>query len=88
MEKVRKLPFSSTLLCTQPHFPTSGLNVLGQKRPAMREPKMSLMAASLGGGTWKMANWRLRRLGMSLRPAPGVTMAATNLRGGGREGRC
>ena len=38
---------------------------------------MSLMAASLGGGTWKMANWRLRRLGMSLRPAPGVTMAAT-----------
>lgn len=61
--------------------PTSGLKVPGQKRPAMREPKMSLMAASLGGGTWKMANWRLRRLGMSLRPAPGVTMAATKLQG-------
>ena len=40
-----------------------------------------LMAAAEGWGTLKIANWRLRRLGMSFLPPPGTFMAATYLLG-------
>jgi hypothetical protein len=56
---------------------TSALKTSALKRPSTRRPKMPLMAATLGSGTLKSANWRLRRLGMSFLPPPGTFMAAT-----------
>lgn len=52
---------------------------VASKRPRTIGPKMEARAAGVGVGTAKMAKWRLRRLGMSLRPAAGVCMAATKL---------
>lgn len=40
---------------------------------------MLVMAALEGSGTLKMANWRLRRLGISFLPPPGTFMQATYL---------
>mmetsp|Transcript_29254 Transcript_29254/g.72342 ORF Transcript_29254/g.72342 Transcript_29254/m.72342 type:complete len:287 (+) Transcript_29254:1995-2855(+) len=54
----------------------SGENTSAAKRPATSCPKMLLMAATEGSGTLKMQNWRLRRLGMSFLPPPGVFIAA------------
>lgn len=55
---------------------TSSEKVLASKRPWTREPKTALMAATDGSGTLKQQNCRLRRLGMSFLPPPGVFIAA------------
>mmetsp|Transcript_13331 Transcript_13331/g.21688 ORF Transcript_13331/g.21688 Transcript_13331/m.21688 type:complete len:222 (+) Transcript_13331:3272-3937(+) len=63
-----------TSFCAASH--TSAENTSAANRPATSCPKMLLMAATEGSGTLKMQNWRLRRLGISFLPPPGVFMAA------------